>query len=225
MSLSHPNTPVSQQDLQDFYNKIKPYMGGGTTDYSDLENKPSVNNVTLSGDKTANDLGLQDVMQVSSLPTASVDYVGKIYQYIGVTGNELTHGYYYECRSDGEPTPTYSWVQTDVQPNGGSYTAGDGIDITNDVISTDNLQSGDMNDIISKRPTAHAGREVFVSDVLTAGSTSITLTSDYITTSSIIDPYTDTFGINPMSMTVTTGQVVLTFAEQESDLGVGIGIK
>lgn len=27
MSLTHPNTPVSQQDLHDFYNKLKPYMG------------------------------------------------------------------------------------------------------------------------------------------------------------------------------------------------------
>ena len=31
---------------------------GGTTDYNDLENKPSINNVTLSGNKSASDLGL-----------------------------------------------------------------------------------------------------------------------------------------------------------------------
>lgn len=30
MSLTNPNTPVSQQDLQDFYHKILPYMGGGS---------------------------------------------------------------------------------------------------------------------------------------------------------------------------------------------------
>ena len=40
---------------------------------------------------------------------------------------------------------------------GGSYTAGDGIDITNDVISTDNLQSGDMDDIIDPLPTPGGG--------------------------------------------------------------------
>jgi hypothetical protein len=28
MSLTNPNTPVSQQDLQDFYHKLVPYMGG-----------------------------------------------------------------------------------------------------------------------------------------------------------------------------------------------------
>ena len=32
--------------------------GGGTSDYTDLTNKPSINNVTLSGNKTAADLGL-----------------------------------------------------------------------------------------------------------------------------------------------------------------------
>lgn len=32
--------------------------GGGTGDYSDLTNKPKINNVTLSGNKTAADLGL-----------------------------------------------------------------------------------------------------------------------------------------------------------------------
>ena len=32
MSLTNPNTPVSQQDLQDFYHKILPYMGGSSDD-------------------------------------------------------------------------------------------------------------------------------------------------------------------------------------------------
>lgn len=32
--------------------------GGGTTDYSDLSNKPQINGVTLSGDKSASDLSL-----------------------------------------------------------------------------------------------------------------------------------------------------------------------
>lgn len=50
--------------------KVTDEMGhggsGGTTDYSDLTNKPSINNVTLSGNKTASDLGLatpSDIVQ------------------------------------------------------------------------------------------------------------------------------------------------------------------
>lgn len=67
MSLTNPNTPISQQDLQDFYHKLLPYMSGGE-----------------------------------------------------------------------------------------SYTAGDGIEISNDVISTDNLQSGDMDDIVTPIPSIPA---------------------------------------------------------------------
>ena len=61
----------------------------------------------------------QDTIQVSTLPTASADYVGEVYQYIGVTGNGLTHNYFYECSADTSTTPpTYSWVQTNVQTGG-----------------------------------------------------------------------------------------------------------
>ena len=34
--------------------------GGGTNDYNDLENKPKINNTTLTGNKTTTDLGLVD---------------------------------------------------------------------------------------------------------------------------------------------------------------------
>lgn len=39
--------------------------GGGTDDYNDLENRPKVNNVTLSGNKTGSDLGLVDDVQIN----------------------------------------------------------------------------------------------------------------------------------------------------------------
>lgn len=35
--------------------------GGGTTDYNDLSNKPSINNVTLSGNKTSSALGIHEI--------------------------------------------------------------------------------------------------------------------------------------------------------------------
>lgn len=40
--------------------------GGGTYDYEDLENKPSINNVSLSGNKTTSDLGLLDSSKVKT---------------------------------------------------------------------------------------------------------------------------------------------------------------
>lgn len=39
---------------------------GGTTDYTDLTNKPSINSVTLSGNKTAADLSLASAADVSA---------------------------------------------------------------------------------------------------------------------------------------------------------------
>lgn len=91
-----------------------------TPDYPDLDNKPSINSITLLGNQTSNDLGLQDKLQYATLPTASADYLGKTVQYVGATKNGLTHNYYYECVSDGEATPTYSWIATNVQEGGGS---------------------------------------------------------------------------------------------------------
>jgi len=76
MSLTNPKTPISQQDLQDFYHKILPYISGGGT----------------------------------------------------------------------------------------TYTAGDGIDITSDVISTDNLQSGDMDDVVTPLPSIPARYHKYSTD-------------------------------------------------------------
>lgn len=39
-----------------------PGAGAGTSDYERLKNKPSINNVTLIGNKTSKQLGLQDEM-------------------------------------------------------------------------------------------------------------------------------------------------------------------
>lgn len=39
---------------------------GGTSDYTDLTNKPSINNVTLSGNKSTSDLGIDEVPSITS---------------------------------------------------------------------------------------------------------------------------------------------------------------
>ena len=55
---------------------------------------------------------------VDTMPTASSSLVGTIVQYIGTTTNDYTHGYFYQCVSNGETPAVYSWeyVQTsDIQ--------------------------------------------------------------------------------------------------------------
>lgn len=44
-------------------------VGAGTTDYNALENKPSINNVTLSGNKTSSDLGLVSSGSLATVAT------------------------------------------------------------------------------------------------------------------------------------------------------------
>lgn len=69
--------------------------------------------------------GKQDIIQYSTMPTASSETVGKIVQYIGTTTVEApiyTNGYFYIGTTDGEATPTYSWTQINVQPgSSGNY--------------------------------------------------------------------------------------------------------
>ena len=79
---------------------------GATENYSDLQTM--YNNDELGNGGSS--------IQVDTMPIASVDELGKIYEFIGSTGTYV-NGYFYECVSDGEPTPTYSWVQKNVQPN------------------------------------------------------------------------------------------------------------
>ena len=47
--------------------------GGGTSDYNDLDNKPKINNVTLSGNKTSHDLGLMPETTLAAVATSG-DY-------------------------------------------------------------------------------------------------------------------------------------------------------
>ena len=47
--------------------------GGGTSDYLDLDNKPSINNVELIGNKTAADLGLAASSDIPEIPVQSVN--------------------------------------------------------------------------------------------------------------------------------------------------------
>ena len=45
-------------------------VGGGTTDYNALENKPSINSITLSGNKTGADLGLVSADTLATVATS-----------------------------------------------------------------------------------------------------------------------------------------------------------
>jgi len=162
-----PSTSSKTKNVKDEYINLDgtsagwEQIGSTSVDLSDYVTKTELNTAladyTTTTDLTALLAGKQDKMQYSTLPTPSAELEGKIVEYTGATFSWLVHGYFYECVSDGEDTPSYSWQQTNVQPNSGggsSYTAGDGIDITNDVISTKQSEEGDIDEIIDVYPTA-----------------------------------------------------------------------
>ena len=47
--------PVDEHTLE----LTTPIVGGGTFDYNELDNKPIINDITLSGSMTLEDLGIQ----------------------------------------------------------------------------------------------------------------------------------------------------------------------
>lgn len=57
-----------------------------------------------------------EIVQRSTMPTASADELGNIYQFVGTTDANYTNGYFYKCVSDGQQPATYSWSQVSVQP-------------------------------------------------------------------------------------------------------------
>lgn len=67
---------------------INSTASGGTTDYSDLENKPSINNVTLSGNKSSSDLGLQPA---GNYLTSESDPIFGSSASAGITSTDITN--------------------------------------------------------------------------------------------------------------------------------------
>ena len=98
----------------------------GTKDYDELINTPLyltdkgevTQAVNVNSDYQDFFDSLWQIIQVATLPTASADELGKIYQYIGATTSVApiyTNGYFYKCVSDGAVTPTYSWEAISTQ--------------------------------------------------------------------------------------------------------------
>ena len=86
--------------------------------------------------------------------------------------------------------------------------------------TTDKTIIGAINEILQS-----AGGGIELTDTLEAGETSLTFTNSAILTTSTFDFYTDIWGVNPTAVSVISGQLVLTFDEQVSDVSVKVVIK
>lgn len=64
--------------------------GGGTSDYDDLDNRPKINSVTLTGNKTASDLSLETRGKI----TISGTEYSVTRKPLAITENGITTTYY-----------------------------------------------------------------------------------------------------------------------------------
>lgn len=241
------------------------YTGGsGASSYNELNDKPSIENVTLSGNKSASDLGLvkdsdlatvaksgsySDLSNKPSIPTKTSDLTNDSGYVAGSSlATVATSGSYNDLSNKPSvpddlndlsdvslSSPTNGQVlkynsttqkfenQNESGGGGGSYTAGNGIDITNDVISTKQSVSGDLAEIVDELPID--GGVKVLTQTLTASSTTVTFTNIPTTGNNLIDFFSST-GINYTAIdTSTAGQITLTFEAQSSDVVVWCEIK
>lgn len=135
-----------------------------------------------------------------------------LWNQIQATGTKIA-----EVTIDGNSTDVYA-------PNGGGSASS--LDDLTDV----SITSATSGQILKYNGTSwvnaneSSGGYVDVIGTLTAGQTSITLSDASITTDSTFDFYTDTYGINPTTVSVSTGSITLTFESQSTNVGVKVRV-
>ena len=83
----------------------------------------------------------------------------------------------------------------------------------------------DNMDKIDEELFKRAVKPTVLTGTLATGNTSLTLKSDAVTKSSIIDIYTSVYGINPSNVSVSTGSITLTFDAQESSIEIRVEVR
>ena len=225
----------------------------GTTDYTELTNKPQINGVTLTGNKSLDDLGI-DIPTATSELTNDSGYITSAD--VPTATSQLTNDSGFITSADvsaaglsgdyndltNKPTiPTLTSQLTndsgfitssDIPTNVSSFNNDRGYLTSSDVSAV--AISGDYDDLLNKPtiPTATSDLNndsgfigfTEVTGLLTSGSTTLTISDASIETTSTIDIYVSTFGIQPTNAVVATGSITLTFLAQASDISVKVRV-
>ena len=100
--------------------KASQIMANGTTDYNDLSNKPTINDVELSGNKTSSDLGLQSALTTEQLSAVNSGVTAETVAQVGTNTSNIslidhasgTKLFFTETEPTGTiPTGSY-WLST-----------------------------------------------------------------------------------------------------------------
>ena len=228
----------------------------GTTDYTELTNKPQINGVTLTGNKSLDDLGIDIPTATSELTNdsgfiTSSDVPNATSQLTNdsgfITSSDVSAAGLSGDYDDLTNKPTIPTLTSQLTNDSGFITNAsvptmtsqlfnDSGYITSSDVATVAI-SGDYDDLTNKPviPTVPENLSDFNNDcgfigfteltgLLTSGSTSLTISDASITTTSTIDIYTDTFGIQPTNAVVATGTITLTFLAQASNISVKVRV-
>lgn len=128
-----------------------------------------------------------------------ISLIDKAIIWRGVTTTEITDG------SSTNP----------VVVDGSSYTAKSGDMVTYN--STEFVFNGTVWQEFGAAST-------IFTETLIAGDTTITITNSQIAVGSMVDIYTDVYGLEPTNVAVTAGQIVLTFDTQGVDIRVKVKV-
>ena len=126
---------------------------------------------------------------------------------------ELTQAEYDALEQAGEVNPNTEYFISDAQ---GAVTIAP---VNDSSVANNTVWSSSK---VNTELGAKADAPTILSATLTAGSTTLTVTDSSITNTSLIDVYTDTYGVNPLTMSQSGTSITLTFAEQSSNVVVKV---
>lgn len=216
------------------------FTGDGTETTFDLTYIASaITGVTVNGTSVSN-YSLQNNSVVFTTAPANNSAIAVTYD-ISSTGNLPTDSAVINYMSSAL-APVYSQINTKVDVDmvapeyddtSTSYAVGDyciyqttnGIKLfeCNTAIAA---PAGDFDD--TKWNEIHivdiSGKENYLSGTLTAGSTTLTISDASIVTGSIVQIFTDVYGLMPTNVSVTSGQITMTFAAQGTDIHVKVKV-
>lgn len=163
-------------------------------------------------------------IQVSTMPTAAAGELDKIYQFVGTTDANYTNGYFYKCVSDGQDPATYSWTQTDVQPQAGGLPSQTGQ--SGKFLTTDGTDAS-----WSDKPLVNSTTKSFCLGILGTILNSIGGESTAVGVASVAGQYSTAYGANCSAtgegsvaygrLTTVTGNYSMAIGQDAHATGVG----
>lgn len=207
---------------------------GGTSNYNDLSNKPSINGVTLSGNKTTDDLNLPN--ELSELDDVNINHLvgGNLYclclNYVNTPISPNDNKWEPFLLPLVVNINNIGGVVIETPSNDDLLVYRDGYFYNNKIslgslnnIQLASVQNGDV--LAYDSNTSKWVNKKLYTDyeaTLTAGNTTVTISNAAITGNETIDVYTNVFGVNPTDIVASSGSIVLTFPVQASDVSVKV---